>query len=415
MTSVATVHVGAVRPPGVLTVPRISGTTVALALLGLLLAGSGASESRLELAGMSVHPMLLLVAVLAVVHSAVRLKKFPSDLGMSLLGFVVIFGIAVLMDPLMPLNALMKVVSITATIVVAALLVKSERDFRIGVYGMLLGVGAIGLSGILRGEIGAETFNPMHDASGNKNSYSLYALPALLLGGYVMIQPGISVIRRILVGVGALVIALPVFLSANRSGWLGAVFVVTGLLMQSSGRRPRTLIILATVTLLMWFLLTNIDLGVFERRLDQTIAGYESDDLRQTLLKQCFLIGLDNPLIGVGPNAISFELARRIPGYEHPFVGPHNAITYLFGAGGAGLVVAWIATGRGLLRQGRALVGNKGGIGLMHLLIGLWLVRGLFTDEILYSPAFGLAFGLVIGLCQVAARDAAAEATAQAA
>jgi hypothetical protein len=32
----------------------------------------------------------------------------------------------------------------------------------------------------------------------------------------------------------------------------------------------------------------------------------------------------------------------------------------------------------------------------------LWLVRGMFTREILYNPSFNIALGLAIGLCIIA-------------
>jgi hypothetical protein len=38
----------------------------------------------------------------------------------------------------------------------------------------------------------------------------------------------------------------------------------------------------------------------------------------------------------------------------------------------------------------------------MRMLIILWVVRGTFSREILYNPAFCIAIGLTIGLCLLA-------------
>jgi hypothetical protein len=38
----------------------------------------------------------------------------------------------------------------------------------------------------------------------------------------------------------------------------------------------------------------------------------------------------------------------------------------------------------------------------MRMLIVLWAVRGVFTNDILYNPSFNIAIGLCIGLCILA-------------
>jgi len=39
---------------------------------------------------------------------------------------------------------------------------------------------------------------------------------------------------------------------------------------------------------------------------------------------------------------------------------------------------------------------------LMRMMVILWVVRGMFTREILYNPSFNIALGLTIGLCMLA-------------
>jgi hypothetical protein len=36
---------------------------------------------------------------------------------------------------------------------------------------------------------------------------------------------------------------------------------------------------------------------------------------------------------------------------------------------------------------------------LLRMMIILWVVRGMFTQNILFAPAFNLAIGIIIGLC----------------
>jgi hypothetical protein len=55
---------------------------------------------------------------------------------------------------------------------------------------------------------------------------------------------------------------------------------------------------------------------------------------------------------------------------------------------------------------------------LMRMMVLLWVVRGLFTREILYNPSFNIALGLAIGLAmlaQVERRGISAAAKTQAA
>jgi hypothetical protein len=99
------------------------------------------------------------------------------------------------------------------------------------------------------------------------------------------------------------------------------------------------------------------------------------------------------------------ELAARL-GAPGCVVETHNVYAHVFG--GSGIVCLLLMFYCGCLMWGRrlprwlppaALVKLQESRRLLRYLLLVWLLRGFFSHEILYSPSFCMAIGLCIGLC----------------
>jgi O-antigen ligase len=240
----------------------------------------------------------------------------------------------------------------------------------------------------------------------NKNSYSLFALPAMLLAGYIAtrMQTVPMAVKGLLVG-GTLPALAATFLSANRSGYLGAVVIGFMLFWD---RRGRGMFVVAGVALGLVFVLANYaDTSVFQQRMKQTREGTESDDERVAIFQNCVLIALENPIVGVSPSEIGWELGRRLQvRHRMNYVDSHNVFGHVAAASGLICFAALLAIGYSMWNlkpaDGSAFYGKddpaRQALTLMRMMIMLWVVRGMFTREILYNPACAIGVGLCIGL-----------------
>jgi O-antigen ligase len=128
-------------------------------------------------------------------------------------------------------------------------------------------------------------------------------------------------------------------------------------------------------------------------------------------------IGLENPIIGVGPQVLPYEIARyKTAGYNAGISEAHNVYAHVIGGSGLICFAAMLAVGWALCswKLGDADIDPKQdplrrARRLMRMLVLLWAVRALFTAEILFNPSFNMAIGLVIGYCTLAQTARGAE------
>ncbi|MBX7117267.1 MAG: O-antigen ligase family protein [Myxococcaceae bacterium] len=380
---------------------------VVVALIGFSVAGSAFRTLRIEVGGLSVHPCVLLSGLLLFSIGLKRLRMFPAPLAIAMGLFLLAFTMAGLLDEQWYLSLPLKLASFMVVVMATSLAVTSRQDLTMGVVGFALGVLVIAIFGTLIGDVGIETFNPLAQGEGNKNTYSLFALPAIAwITMLVLDGRRRATAFTVLLWLAAAVITLPIFLSANRSGWLG-VATLGMLLLVGQRQRFKTAFVVAGIAVLLYVGVNELDTGVFTRRLAQTLDAYSSDNLRIALFVECFNIGLEYPLTGMGMVTICYELARRLSPFlavENDFVGPHNALTFLFGAGGLMLAVPALYLAVTVWRQGKRIVGRTS-MTPLRLLFLLWVVRAAFTDEALYAPAFAMAFGFAIAELRLATHE----------
>lgn len=382
--------------------PAATATGWLLFVVGLLMAGSAFLSLRIELGGLLIHPYLPVATLLGLWVIPARVQAMP----LSLLGPIVLFCTMywVASAPYSGgAGEVVKLVSAWATVVVVALSVRNSRDFELGALGLVaasLVLSARGLAGLeSSGPLGINPF----DEVANKNAFSLYALPALLLAASRVVTPSVSTVLRVFYGVSAAATTLALFATANRSGWAAAALIALMVLV-GAGVRWRSVLLVAALAasvggLLSWSQSASM---VVENRIERTTGGYESDDIRTALFVQSLAIGLENPIAGVSPQRLPRELGSRLRLRGLAKIDPHNTIALV--VGGCGLIAfgaliwslgaLWMAVPRVARTPGELSPGL-----LLRMMVTVWIFRGLFTREILYSPAFAMGLGLCLGLC----------------
>lgn len=383
----------------------ISFTGVVAFLLSFSLVGSGINAARFDFAGLSVHPYLLIVGLLSPILFSMRHNDIPGRLLGTFLLFSCIYfastfagGVAV--------GEAIKIGAVVVTVLTMVMLVDRYADFEMGAMGMIVATSL--LSGrALTGEIDLSQGIEAFEAS-NRNTYSLYALPAILLAGQCLLSNRPNLLVKAVLIVGVLVSSLTICLNLNRSGWGGLALIVV---MLFARRLTRGLAVVAVIGCALLFLISNYyQTDHLNRRLMES-RDNQSDKTRFEMIRYSFKIALENPLLGVSPRILQNKIANHF-GYESGGMATHNVYAYL--AGGSGLICIcllfyigkqfWTYPLRNRITP-RQFTAFKEARSYLRMVLTLWLFRGLFSHEILFSPGFCMAIGLCAGLCKAAIKQ----------
>jgi hypothetical protein len=373
----------------------------ALLVLCALVAASAFAFLRPSVGGLSVHPYVAVLILLLpnVVQNIARIPRHFFVLGGL---FLILAGIAMI-DDVVFASEIVKLATAGVTVLACALAIRTEKDFLAATVALIAASCTIAAIEFITGNIVDQTesmggVNFMHSI-GNKNVFSLYALPPILLGGYAFTSAKFSAIARALVVGGTAFLALAIFMTANRSGWVG-VFLIVAMLV-AARFRVKTTIFAAIVLAVVYLVATRTAAAaMIEHRVDQTRGDYSSDQLRESLLHEALEIGLENPAFGVGPTDLTIQLARRTI-VDVPMVDPHNVAGYLVGAFGFPAALTFLALTLAVFLLGGIRVRDattRSAQNLVRMIVVLFWVRGMFSREILYAPAVDVALGIAIGL-----------------
>jgi O-antigen ligase len=390
-----------IAPPARKIAAAFGVRTALLFLTGIFIAGSAYRSTRAEVGGMLVHPYLPLAVLLFLFIALPRISKFPRPMLVTLIVFVSLYLIALLPGGAL-VGELSKLMAMFLTVLAFALSIRNQRDANAAIMGLVGGVAIMSIVSLVGGASTPEGINPLEQVA-NKNAYSLYALPALLLAGHQALQRGGPRWVRFALAVSALLITVAIFSSGNRSGWLGALLI--GLMLFGLRRRLSTLLVVGALTLGTYGIITHyLRPEVVEQRVEQTTKGNVSDNMRVELFKTAFEIAADNPVIGISPQLLPGELARRLR-TATVVIDPHNAFGLI--AGGCGFITlaalaalgfTWWRRPAPLRRIDPTKERARQAHNLVRMMLALWMVRALFTREIFYSPGFGIGLGITIGI-----------------
>jgi O-antigen ligase len=304
-----------------------------------------------------------------------------------------------------------KIVVSALTVVLVSVSISSEQDFRWAVTGLC----AAGTVIAIRGLSAAGTSSAL--ASGLElsvaNTVSLYLLPPILLGGLLVIDRNTPKLLRLALAAAAVVMAVNILMSTNRSGALGVVFA--GLLLLARGRSVRAAAAVGVLVAGAYFTLDYFEgFKAIDAQIETTVGGDEyktADKVRPTLIWNSIVLGLENPILGVSPQQLQWELART-PGLimKFNFVEPHNVVAQLIGGSGllAGFSFFWLIWSLwtrppwSLSKTDERDTFRRRAHGCLRMFVLLFLFRGMFASDIHIAPAFCLGLGMTIGLCLAA-------------
>jgi O-antigen ligase len=375
---------------------RVTGGGVACAILAFSLAASAMPFLRIPVGSAMVHPYLIpLVVVLAA--SLGQIERVPRGV----LGFLFLVGALYLMAVSRDgtfVGETLKIVASGVTLVTAAMLLRTRADFALACLALAAAGAIISIRGFMGGSIAGEGINPFKGLA-NKNAYSLFALPALLVAGYQIFNPAVRRRAKLILGVLAFITVVGLFSTANRSGWLGVLLIAV--MLGTRGRSLRGVVLVGFLGVTSYFLIERFgNPDLIQSKITQTQTGYQSDTKRRDLIYDAVSVGLRNPFLGVGHDALTRQIGRRM--IERP-IETHNVFAHLIGATGFLTTFAFAGLGWALWRRPRRrpTPEQKSARGLLRMMLVLWIVRGMFTHEILYSPGFAMGIGLALGLCLV--------------
>jgi hypothetical protein len=383
---------------------RMSALGILTAIAAAILCASVFRATRLKIGGMMVHPAQIVAMVPLVIAGPRGLRQVPLSLRCALVAFMAIFTLSCLVVP-GGIPDVAKVGSSILMILAGAVSVKNDKDMR--AIAVCLALAAFVMS--IRVFYDPVTrfdelagYNPMEGVA-NKNAFSLYVLPGLMLGSYYAFGSKMKPFYRTIVIAMLVVVLIVLFSTANRSGWLGAVLIGLMLAWRFIRNLKRLALIVCFAGSTTYLINHFGNRSVLERRIQETEEGYSSDQLRMELFVASLKVGLANPIIGVSPQRIGFDIQRR-SGVMAELTDTHNVYATI--GGGSGMIaltllftIGWLLwrrpRGSWAWADGRQEEAHY----LLRCMVVLWAVRGFFSAEIIYSPAFSLAMGACIGFC----------------
>jgi hypothetical protein len=388
------------------SIAGLSLTGIWLFIVSLLVVASGFTNWRPEVGGLLVHPYLVPVALAFPFVVMARIGEFPVRILVSLMVFTAVYSFSAVNGGNLALGEIFKTGTTVATIITVALLVRRRGDMVAGALGLAIAIAILAVNGLQDPTAGG--VEAIQGA--NKNSYSLFALPAILMSGYIALRMDTvpKSIKTILIA-SMLPALAAIFMSGNRSGYVGALVVA---LMLFWDRRGKGLLLVGFISAAVAFWIVQYgSTKVLDEKMHETVSGYAGDRIRRDILYTCLDIGLENPIIGVSPQILPFEIGRRLSLRHNLHVlEAHNIFAHLFAASGVLCLGALFAVGWTMCvwkpRGGGKVGGNddplRDAVRLMRMMVVLWFVRGNFTRDILFNPSFNIGLGLAIGLCMLA-------------
>lgn len=383
-------------------------------LVSLLFVFSISVDYRMNFAGLLVHPFLIMLPV-AIFATGFRLFKISPRVLAPLIIFLVVFSVASIQNE-KPSQEILKVSASVLTFLFFATALRTQRDFRmisLGIISVAIAIGYLAFTIGPEQQLGSrlEGINAL-EGLGNKNAQSLFTLPGLFLSILLLVwslrKKNVILTAALLAGIFFIVISI--FLSANRSGWVGLGIIVAIYFMYFR----LSLNLMFVVTVLFFFSYLGIDKyasDIVERKRMQTVEGYESDEGRLILIKESLKVGYENPLLGIGMDQLHkrMNVVVHRSSLEFGETDTHFLFGYLFGATGIFSLFFFLFFLMRVAERKKRLGLKKAEEDPWILLVGfvvLFIVRSFFTREILYSPTFVGTLGLLYGYYAMHIRNA---------
>ncbi len=371
--------------------------------LGLSIAASAFPQLRIPMFGFQLHLCVALAFLSLPILLVKPLERFPKRLTLSAAIFLVIVIAACAASPKAMARTVLKSVCFFLMVLAGYHCVRKREDLLMTILGVGFSSIIICARGFAYESVATHGVNPFEGVA-NKNAFSLYVLPALLLMTAQILNERKHKFLRVLLIVLSLFTVYTIFSSANRSGWLGVgVILLFGLL--STGLSFRRVVMIGVLALGSASIIygSSRPRNVIETRMNDAYDRDESDQLRRKLILASLQVLIRNPILGASPDRLHRELPKYLNVRGHGLkVNTHNLFAFLFGAFGLTGGIAYLVLGYNYLGRLRTRRHRLAGIGdswvLGFSLLILYVIRSMFTHEIMYNPSFGFCFGLVLAL-----------------
>lgn len=391
------------------------GRSILVFLSGFALAGSLTPWTRPEVGGFLLHPYLLFLGIMLVMGGLRQLVTLDRRVALVMLAYFALFTIDSFQGGFNVAEPL-KVAVAVFTIWAFATLLRSRDEVVLAALGGVIAVGVVALPSILNPSNNLLGDLSLSGGFGNKNTYSLYALPMILLGLHFSLEVSLSKRMRILFAAGAALATIGILSTGNRSGYVGLVVIILLVLLRR--RRLRDVILVSFGSAVTFLMLTTLgSTQAFWFRLSYPDTSRASDELRVLIVQHALSIGYHNPFLGVGPGNVGQAIATSVGyGADLHVIGPlpaHNVWVYNFAGGGFPLAIM-LAVFLGVMML-KPLKWNGGaaptdfardGLAVLQSMVILFAIRGYFTEEAFITPGFPIAFGILLALLAVEGGDA---------
>lgn len=384
--------------------------------LNILIAASAFTQFRIPVGGFLMHLYIIPLIPLLILYAVNRVTLFPQKILIGIVAFILLFFLSIVVsdsfDSKFVLSEIFKIGVSFLTLFTCALMIRNKLDFRAAVIGACVAAATLSFRNVLfSGSIFSLGSLSELENAGNKNAFSMYVLPALLLGSFVVLDKTAPKILRIFLFICLMITTVAIFAGGNRSGWLCALII--GVVIFGRGRSIKAMVLIIILAAGTYYTLTKyIGTETFERRLDQTTTENSSDTNRFDLIYTSFEVATEYPLFGVSPQELPYELGRRLPDeavLDEQFgivLDPHNVIAFIMAGSGFTTLFALIFVGWAIWERPakwKDVLSHVPDVRESHIILRtmliLWIARGMFTREILYSPSFCAGLGLSIGFC----------------
>lgn len=387
-----------------------------LFLLGASFYMSALPGFRPQVVGLSLHPYIAVLAVAALPAMFVRPKvHINNSLGGWGILLVVGVGLSFLVngEPMDGVGRVAKWGTVAVTFWVATRLVRSEADVRWGAAGLVLGVTAIAVRGMLIHRLDPRYYVDVMRGIGSRNAFSLWTLAPVALAMWFIASSHIKRTWKVLALFGLTTMVVPQVLSLSRSGWL--MIVATVAMVLAMRRSFRGVVAVLIVGAVLNYGVQELDFGErVERRFNDLRSGTKSDNLRGGLMVAGATLFFENPAFGVSPTRLSAQLGRALR--QGPTDSHNLAIDMLAGMGLVGTLPLLFI---GLIMFRRWLTARRMGYGptrdfasLLPILLALFCMRGMTASGVVYNPAVVIGFALAFGAANLAIARGQAQAKA---
>ncbi|MDY7092255.1 MAG: O-antigen ligase family protein [Acidobacteriota bacterium] len=372
-------------------------------LIGLSFFLSAIPGARPQIAGLSVHPYLLLL-VASLPWALTPRNRTALHRGLGGAGVLLLIGLLIATFGSEHLRAGLQIyikwITVALTFFVLERLISTVKDFRLAAYGVIAGVTLIALRGLYLYRLEPTYYLELLPGVGSRNVFSLWTITPMVFALLIFSSATAGRKAKLLMILSVIMLMVPQVLTLSRSGWLliAAIFF----LVFATRFRLRMLVPMVLAVFVLQLAITQLGFEEkVESRLQDLRTGTASDSLRKEIVFEGLELFVRNPLVGVSQADLPYEIGKVL---YHPPTSSHNLIvdllagTGLIGALPFALCVFILARRwRGTLHRGHfsGEVDLRRALPILVLALG---VRSLTSDEILFCPAIMFGLGAAYGL-----------------